>query len=401
MSETPEIAAQIQQPVLSIGQRRWVMAANFASAVLIGLAIGGLIPLLALFLELRQVDPVWIGANGAMASLGIFGMAGFVPRIVARFGAVPTMVTGLAVSVSAFLAMPFFDNLPAWFALRFILGMGVASHWIVSESWVNAIATKASRGRVMAIYAALLAVGFAMGPAVLTLVGSQGWLPFLIFAAAMALTAIPLLPVAHLAPKLDKKERGSVLLLYRHAPTVLAAAMAAGLYEAGLFSFLPLYGLRLGLTEADALYLLTAFIFGNVVLQIPIGWLADKMNRRLLMLIAAGISFAGPLAMPWVIGGLIPLTLILVVWGGFAFGIYSVGLAMLGDRYEGGMLTSANAAFVQGYVIANILGNPIAGAAMRAWEPHGLMVFMAGVALVFALVVAARGVRRRADGTSD
>ena len=54
----------------------------------------------------------------------------------------------------------------------------------------------------------------------------------------------------------------------------------------------------------------------------------------------------------------------LLVWGGISFGIYTVGLALLGQRFRGGDIARANAAFTILYTIGGLVGRPVAGKAM-------------------------------------
>ena len=89
----------------------------------------------------------------------------------------------------------------------------------------------------------------------------------------------------------------------------------------------------------------------------------------------------------------------LFVWGGAAFGLYTVAVTMLGERYRGGELAAANAAFVMTFELANMLGPPAAGSAMDAWQPYGLMVWMTAVAVIFTALAIARGLKPRTDRT--
>lgn len=375
--------------------RTAVLLANYLSSFTIGLAVGGIIPFLSLLMERRGVGEVMIGANTAAASFGIICVAPFVPAIVRRFGVAVSVIAGIVLSVVAFLAMGVFDSLAAWFFLRPIAAGGTAIHWIVSETWMNAIATRRDRGRIMAVYVTSIAAGFAIGPAILTVTGIEGWAPFLIFAGGIALSALPLAMVARRAPTLRIGTHGTPLFLARAAPTIFAAIIATGLYAGACFAFLPIYGLRSGLQEVDAVFLLTAFLAGNLIFQIPVGWLADRVNHRVLLLICAAVAVVVPLLVPAILGTVLPLIVVLSIWGGAVFGFYTVGITMLGERFHGGELAAANAAFVMTFEIANMIGPPVAGYAIQLWTPHGLMAFLVAIATGFALVTILRGARRR------
>ena len=90
----------------------------------------------------------------------------------------------------------------------------------------------------------------------------------------------------------------------------------------------------------------------------------------------------------WAVGAL------LFLWGGCAWALYTVGLAMLGERFQAGTLAASNAAFVVAYEVANIVGPPAAGFAMDTWQNHGLMTFMGSVAAIYTLIAIGRGLFR-------
>ena len=381
-------------PPDSRGGRTAVLIANYLSCFAIGLAVGGSIPLLSLIMERRGVSETLIGANTAMGSIGVICIAPFVPMIVRRFGLAPSVIAGIVLSVASFLAMAVFDSLAAWFVLRPLYAGGLGIHWIVSETWMNTVASNRNRGRIMAIYVTTIAAGMAAGPAILGVTGTEGWMPFAVFGAATFLAALPLALVARHAPQSQVGGHGTPALLIRGAPTVFAAVVAVGLYSGACFVFLPIYGLRSGMAEADAVFLLTAFLAGNLLFQVPIGWLADRINLRLLLLACAAVAIVAPFLIAGVIGAPVVLAIFMALWGGAVFAFYTVGITMLGQRFQAGELAAANAAFVMTFEIANVIGPPAAGLALRLWMPHGMMVFLVAVAAVFGLIIIIRGAWR-------
>ena len=381
-------------PPDSRGGRTAVLIANYLSCFAIGLAVGGSIPLLSLIMERRGVSETLIGANTAMGSIGVICIAPFVPMIVRRFGLAPSVIAGIVLSVASFLAMAVFDSLTAWFVLRPLYAGGLGIHWIVSETWMNTVASNRNRGRIMAIYVTTIAAGMAAGPAILGVTGTEGWMPFAVFGAATFLAALPLALVARYAPQSQIGGHGTPALLIRGAPTVFAAVVAVGLYSGACFVFLPIYGLRSGMAEADAVFLLTAFLAGNLLFQVPIGWLADRINLRLLLLACAAVAIVAPFLIAGVIGAPVVLAIFMALWGGAVFAFYTVGITMLGQRFQAGELAAANAAFVMTFEIANVIGPPAAGLALRLWMPHGMMVFLVAVAAVFGLIIVIRGAWR-------
>ena len=278
--------------------------------------------------------------------------------------------------------------LPAWFLLRFITGMAGAVPWVVSETWLNMVATERDRGRIMGIYATVLAAGFAIGPAIIGAVGAEGWLPFLIVALAVGLSILPILLAKNLAPAMPERSEAPLSDILRAQPLVMTAALCGGVMDFALFALLPVYGLRHGLDQASAVFMITVFIGGNVLLQIPIGWLADHTNRLTVLFACILFSLMGALLLPLAISQPILLYWLVFFWGGSLFAIYTIGLGLLGDGFPRVQLAAANVVFVMVYEIGSAGGPTLAGTAIDVFGPEGLttVVAIAATALAVAFI---------------
>jgi MFS family permease len=368
--------------------RRRSLAAVVGSVFGVGVAYGALIPLVSLRLEAEGVDPLLIGMQGAMFPLATLAIGGLIPGLVARASLLAVLYASLAVAVASALLFPVFPSLPAWFALRFAMGSAGAVHWVVSEIWMNALATARDRSRLMGVYATLLAAGFALGPLILRATGILGWLPFAGIAAGILAAALPLpLARAHV-PELPARRRLELRALLRREPGVLLAALLAGLLDAAILVFLPLYGLRAGLAQAEAVTLVAWFMAGNLLFQIPLGWWADRTDRWAALRLCVAASLVGSLLLPVLApGGWLPsralLAALLFVWGGTSFGLYTLSLAVLGERSSLAELAAANTAFVMVYELGSFSGPILVGAAMHAAGRDALAAVAAAACALF------------------
>lgn len=372
------------------------LGAILACAFGVGIAFGGLAPLLSLVLENRGVDAWLIGLNSAMASVGIVLASYYSPRLIHKWGASRAMFGGTFVVFVAMGSLALFDELVLWFVLRFLLGLGLAMPWVITETWMNVVCKEESRGRVMALYTMLLAGGFALGSLVLTFVGASGALPFVLCALVFGASVLPIYLVRHHIPEFEDPASVRVSYLAKVAPTLFMAALIAGVLDTSVFSLLPVYGLRLGLGEETAVLLLTSFLLGNLVLQFPIGWCADRFGTRRALTGCALLSVAGPICAIFLFDSTNLLAAIFFIWGGASWSIYAIGLAMMGQRFRGGELAVANATFVMVFECANVVAPPTAGMAIELWEPHGLMAFLAAAAFIFLVVNVYRGMTGKA-----
>ncbi len=376
--------------------RRLSLLAILASTFAVGVAIGGLAPLLALTLNGRGVEPWLIGVNSAMSSVGLITASFFIPKIIMGLGPIRAFLIGLFIVFAAILLLMTAHSTALWFGIRFALGAGLALPWVVTETWMIRICREETRGRVMALYTTVLAAGFATGPIILTVVGTSGNAPFWAFALLFGVSALPILWVRGLVPLFQIPKKTSLIRLALVAPTIFLAALAAGLQDTTIFSLLPIYGLRLGFAEATAVLSLSCFLLGNLVLQYPIGWLADRFNARGALIGCLAVCALGPILSIFGYQNIYVLGVVFFIWGGASWSVYAIGLLMMGKRFRGGELAAANATFVVVFEFANVIGPPAAGAAMKGWDPHGLMVFLGGCALVLLVIAGVRGLRKQA-----
>ncbi|MBX6320462.1 MAG: MFS transporter [Rhodospirillaceae bacterium] len=384
---------------LSARERRLSLSVVIAGVFGVGIAFGALVPLVGLLLDRRGIGATWIGLNAAMFPIATIMVGPVLPRLVARLGTLRSMYLGLGLSAAFSALFPVLPEVWAWFVLRYLIGVAAGMHWVVSETWINSIATDRDRGLVMGIYATVLAAGFALGPSMLNLTGIDGAPPFMVVAVALLLSAAPLALAAEVAPAMPARPERGLRPLIAVAPAVMVAAVVGGFVDSALFALLPVYGLALGLDQTDAVLLLTAFIGGNVLLQVPLGWIADRTSRRGVLLACVAVALLGTVLLPLLAkggpaAGRALLWPTLFVWGGTAFGIYTVGLSLLAERFPRAELAAANTAFVMAYETGSLSGPVTAGGAMDALGPHGLVITVAVVCALFLLA----SLRRRSPG---
>lgn len=375
--------------------RRRALAAVIGTAFGVGVSVGAIVPLLSLTLEQRGFDAAEIGINAAMFPLGAVAFSFLVPRIVAWLGIFKAIVASITLTGALMLLFPAVDHYLAWCAIRLVIGCIGVVHWIASETWINLLARDDNRSRVMAIYATVMAGGFVGGPLLLSLTGTEGWLQFVAIAAASLVALVPVLLIRSTPPVLDRALHLDLFGVMRAVPLVMAAALVAGFVDASLFSLIPVYQVRAGHAEQLAVLSLSVFMAGNLVLQYPLGWIADHSSRRHAAIATAAVIVLGAAAYPLMLPALGPLFwLMMFVWGGVSWGMYTLGLALLGERFQPAQLAAANAAFVMMYEVGSISGPVAAGAALDRWPIYGLPVAVGLVAALFIGVALVRPPQR-------
>ena len=366
-------------------ERTRSLAAVMVHMLGIGLTLGLTFPLTALTMA-RWGSPDWvIGLAGAMSPLAILLFMPVLPGVVARLGAVRSMVLGCGIAMIALGAMYRVPNVPAWVAARLVIGAGLALPWLAGDVWVNSVADQSSRGRVIGLYVTCLFAGFATGPLLLERIGIGGPGPHVLACAALALSVVPLVLVRRLAPPIEAGGGGSVLTAVRAAPVVAAGGLVTGFTEGAAFSLLPVWGLKTGLAQTGALMLMSVFIVGGIALQIVSGAAADRLGRQRLLALIGGALASVAVLLHLVTG---PAVFALAfVAGGAVLAVYGLSLTLLGERFAPERLAMASAAYLILYQLGSMTGPLVAGAAMQSFGSIGFVTAL-GVAGGFVAVVA-------------
>jgi MFS family permease len=177
------------------------------------------------------------------------------------------------------------------------------------------------------------------------------------------------------------------------APLLLFAVFAAAAFEQVLLSLFAVYGAAFGSAEGRIASLITWFIGGNAVLQIGLGRVAERLGSTRTMLLCALASLAGCVLLQSAFGSWLIWPLVFV-WGGVSFGIYTMALIQLGERFSGQALIAGNAAFALVWGIGGIVGSPVTGLAMEVVGPQGLPTSLGLLCCVLVVLLVAE--RRRA-----
>lgn len=357
-----------------------------------GIALSLSIPLLALEMERWGLSSTISGLNAMVAGLGNVVIIPFVPKMAKRFGVRRVLATSLGI---ACLTIPLFwlwQNIALWFLLRFVFGAMVGVLFVLSEFWINASAPPEKRGLVMGIYATTLCAGFALGPAILSVTGTSGFLPYGVTAGIIALGFLPLAYVGEETPTTEGDAKRSILSFLLAAPSATLAALIFGAVETGAISHLAVHGVRLGFPEAQGALLISAFTLGNAVLQVPLGLLSDKMDRRVMLLALGAASTVFALLLAFFGTSFWMMVMILLPLGGISGALYTVGLAHLGSRFTGMDLASANAAFVMLYSVGLMAGPTALGYSMDKGGAYGLPLAIAALCGLYTLLVGLRHV---------
>ena len=366
------------------------LVAACAAITVFGFAFGMTYPLLSLILESRGVASDMIGINSAMMPLGILLISPAIPYATRRFGARNVAITAAVITAFAILAYKAFDTLAAWFVIRLVQGMTISVLFVLSEAWITESAGDANRGKVVAIYASVLSASFGAGPLLISFIGIEGWTPFVLGAIVIVVGIVPFTLIRE-NPEADPEEStpSGFFDFAPKAPMLLAAVGIFSIFDAATLSLFPVYGVQNGLGLATSANLLTALILGNMLLQLPVGWLADRIEHRWVIAGCALTTSISLLLLPALIHSPLKWPL-LIVAGTAGYGVYTVSLASLGNRFSGIELVNGASAFALVWGFGALFGSISGGWVMLGFGPHGLPVALALTYLLLAIGVSRR-----------
>jgi MFS family permease len=366
------------------------MAGIIATVTVFAMAQGLTYPLLSFILERQGTPSGMIGLSAAMTPTGFIVSAPFIPALSRRVGAGRLAILCSILAALSLIAIAWAQDIWAWMPLRFLLGVFANPLYVISESWLLAITPAARRGRILGLYSSVVSGGFALGPLSLGLAGTEGWPPFLVGIIAFLACGVIVLAVARRLPDLPQEgEAISVGGFFMLAPLLLLAVFVAAGFEQILLALFAVYGAALGSPEQRIASLITCFIAGNAALQIVLGRLAEQFGAHPTLLFCVLASLAGCLLLPvafdtWLIWPLF------FAWGGVSFGIYTLSLIQLGERFTGQSLIAGNAAFALVWGLGGIAGSPATGVAMQLIGHQGLPLSLGLLSAVLAVLLMAR-----------
>jgi MFS family permease len=366
--------------------RNRAIVAIITSVTVMAVSLSLSIPLISLTMNKNGIGSDLIGVMGAMPSLAFLFFSPVVPHLTHKFGTGTVLWAALILCSGSIFALGLNDNLIFWFFLRLTMGIAMAALFLISETWINQVAEDSKRGRTVAIYVSFMTLGFALGPVLINFIGTEGNRPFFIAGGIIASASVMFLYSHGTFPKLSGQSHFSVFSFLKLAPMICAAALLVAIFDGSVLTLLPVYGVLSGMPEKTAVLMSSVLLAGNILLQFPIGWIADRIGHYKVILFCGVVGILGALFLPLLIA--IPYLLwpMLVIWGGAVVGTYTIALVIMGRLFRGADLITANAAAGILWGAGGLIGPLVGGYAMKVYEPHGMPLFFALVCLLFVLL---------------
>ncbi|MEZ5702572.1 MAG: MFS transporter [Burkholderiaceae bacterium] len=348
--------------------------------------------------------PCWACAPGiadfSSITLGLVTAAYFVGFVLGTF-ACPVIIRrvghirAFAAMASLASTMPILHALwvDPWFwgLLRLVTGVCMVGLYIVVESWLNALAPNALRGRLFAVYMAVNFVALALGQWLILVGDRLGFVPFAMVSVMFSFALLPITMTEVDEPEPVEAPKLSLRNLYTASPIGMAAAMASGLITGAFYGMSSVFGKSVGFSDAGVASFMAAAILGGAVFQWPVGHYSDSHDRRIVLMwvcfLGAVVTGMGYLMTERSVDWLIPLA---VVFGGLIFAIYGLCVAHVNDQIDSSRLVEFTGGLLLIHGIGAAIGPVAAGVVMDIAGPSSLMLYYAVVMASLALYAVKR-----------
>lgn len=245
-------------------------------------------------------------------------------------------MTVYALITLSFLVIMVTDNPVLWIGARMLYGFAINGAFIIAQSWLHDVATDDNRGRVITVFYVLYVVALGFGSFSIGLVDLDSHIPMAIAVALVTFAIIPVGLTRLRQPVPPEEVNVEIGKVWRISPVGLLGMLCVGGLTMTLQGFAPIYSGELGYAPADIGLLMLMLQMGVLVVQLPMGALSDRIDRRYVLFIVAAMSAMMALVMTVTGSNLSYLWLILVfaVWSGSVETIYSVSSAIANDRAD-------------------------------------------------------------------
>lgn len=312
--------------------------------------------------------------------VGFLAGSAIVPKLLKQVGHIRVFAAMASIASGAVLMHGLWVHPVGWTLFRVLTGFCFAGLYVVTESWLNDAATNRTRGQLLSVYMVLVFCGMGGGQYLLLIADPHSFELFIVVSLLVSFALVPIVLSVSPAPRFEAPAPLGWRELYAMSPLGVAGAVLVGMAHAALFTMTPVHAGLMGLSTAQVSVLMSAGLIGGMVLQWPIGWLSDRLDRRRVLTAVTFAAAASALG-AWSFSALSwPAFLAFVfLFGGTSLPLYSLCLAHISDFLEPEQIVSASATVVLVGGVGLCIGPLLAGLGMTLLGPDGLFPFLAAV----------------------
>ncbi len=365
-------------------------AALFLSVVLLQLGLGGVAPLDALSGVALGFTTAEIGWLGSAHFLGFFIGCWWAPRLMGDVGHSRAFAAFIAAGTIGILAHMMLVSPFAWAIMRMATGLAVAGCYTIIEAWLQGKVTNENRGRAMGVYRVVDIAGSLGAQLMVAVLAPASYLSYNLLALLCCAALFPLVLTRAEAPETGPAPRLRPRLAWARSPLAAAGVVVSGITGAAFRMVGPVYGIAVGLEPETIALFLAAYVLGGAFAQYPVGWAADRYDRRTVLIWLSVASVAACAAtVAFADAGAVAVFLAAAFFGFTTMPIYSISTAHAHDFATSQERVELSAALMFLYAVGAIASPIIASVLIERFGPPGMFAFIAVahvVLVVFGII---------------
>ena len=309
--------------------------------------------------------------------VGFLGASRLVPEFIRRVGHI-RVFAALASLISAILILyPLLVNPWIWTGGRIIIGFCFCGVYITAESWLNNAATNENRGQLLSSYMVVQMAGIVAAQLLLLVGDPGGFELFVLISVLVSISFAPILLSITPTPAFEATKPMSIKHLFKTSPLGCVGMFFLGGIFSAQFGMAPVFGTTAGFSLSEISIFVAAFYIGAMVFQFPIGWLSDRMDRRILIVVTSAIGFIAALTSFLVLDVFLILVGSALLIGGMSNPLYSLLIAYTNDFLELDDMASASGGLLFLNGVGAISGPLLTGYLMTQTGPGGYFIILA------------------------
>lgn len=324
-------------------QKSWPLFFGLA-LIMVGNGLQG--TLLGVRATIEGFDTAAIGIIMSLYYFGFLGGSYYVPKLISKVGHIRVFTALASLASSTVLLHGLYPDPLLWALIRAFTGFSYAGLYIVVESWLNNESTNKTRGKLFGIYQIISYGGMMVGQFGLNIADPASIDLFVMSSILVSIALLPIALSARPAPEFDEPDPLSLKRLFVISPLGLIGSFATGMGTAAVFGLGAVYASSIGMTIPQISTFMALYIFGGVASQIPIGWLSDKYDRRLVIIGVSFMAFLIALLCYFVSGNPYVLNACFFLLGTVSLPIYGLSMAHINDHLTPRQYVGASASAI-------------------------------------------------------
>jgi MFS family permease len=351
--------------------------------------------------SLENIDPSWMGYIMSAYFVGFLGGSRLTPLLLRRVGHVRVFAALGSLVSAAFILYAAFVDPVFWLLMRVVVGFCFSGLYVVAESWINDLSSNENRGQALSLYILVQMVGVVAGQLLLNAADPSGYGLFVLISVLVSISFAPILLSISPTPVFSSSRPMSLAELLRASPLGCVGIFMMGGVFSALLGMSAVYGAQRGLSVKEISWFVTAIYIGGMLMQYPVGWISDRMDRRTLIVILTALASGFSIIAMFVSHSVWWLLGLAFCIGATANPLYPLLLAYTNDHLEHDQMASASGGlvFISGF---GAMGGPIiVGYLINNFGANGFFVFLASLTALVCIYSIYRMTRREAVAVEE